>query len=464
MASYLRTFVVNRRMLSALLLRECSIPEGSLIFTAAFLISAALGVVRQVLFNAQFGAGMEASAYYAAFRLPETLANLIAGGALSNALIPVLASAHRAGGAVAEERLASLALTTLSAAVALAALAAALLAPWFVGALLAPGFDAPTAALTVALTRLMLLQSVLAVASSVAIAVLNRRSQFVLSGLSIVAHNLTLIGGILAARAYPPLGIYGPALGIVGDAALQLAILWPGLRAAGLRLRPVWDLLDRRLREVLRLLVPNGLSATVNYAGTIVDTAFASLAREEGAIPALYNAALLVGLPVRLIGVALAQAAFPRLAAHAAAGEWRTMRHTLLRGLAATAGLSGAAFLGLWLLGRPLIRALFERGRFDADAGALTYALLVLFAAGLPAYVMTEVLTRGLIALHDTLTPLLTNCGQLAVRALAIWLLLGPLGAAAIPLAVALSAALETAALAFVLSLRLRRPGVRTED
>jgi putative peptidoglycan lipid II flippase len=448
-----------RHRLRALLLRECSIPAGSLIFTVAFLVSAMLGVVRQVLFNAQFGAGMEASAYYAAFRLPETLANLVAGGALSNALIPVLAVAARHGGSAAEQRLASLTLTALTGAVTLAAAAGIAFAPAFVAGVLAPGFDRETQALTAALTRLMLLQTLLVVASSVALAVLNGRRQFVLAGLSIVTHNFTLIAGILAARAYPPLGVYGPALGILGDALLQLAILWPGLRANGLRPRPLWDPADRRLREVLRLLVPNGLSATVNYAGTIVDTAFASLAAVPAGIPALYNAALLMGLPVRLIGVALAQAAFPHLAADAAGGEWQRMRATLLRALLVVAGLSTLAFAALLLAGRNLIRVLFERGQFDAAAGDLTYTLLVLFCAGLPAYAMTEVLARGLIALHDTTTPLLTNCGQLAARALLIWLLLPELRVAAIPLAFAASSALETLALGVVLWRRLRRAG-----
>jgi putative peptidoglycan lipid II flippase len=443
--------------LRTLLLRECSIPEGSLIFAVAFLLSAVLGVARQVLFNAQFGAGMEASAYYAAFRLPETLANLVAGGTLSNAMIPVLVSAARHGGPAAEQRVASLALSTLAAAVGAAVVVAVIFAPAFVQSVLAPGFDAPTTALTVALTRLLLLQTLLVVASSVAIAVLNARSQFVLTGISVVVHNVTLIGGILATRAYPPLGIYGPALGVLGDALLQLVILWPGLRANGLRLRPAWNLADRRLREVLRLLVPNGFSAAVNTGGSIVDTAFASLAPNPAAIPALYNASLLTGLPVRLIGVALGQAAFPHLAADAAAHNWPRMRRTLARALLFVAGVSAVAFVALLVAGRATIRVLFERGRFDAAAGDLTYTLLVIFCAGLPVYAMTEVLARGLIAMHDTTTPLLTNCMQLAVRALVIWGLLGSLGVTAIPVAVALSSALETLALGLVLWRRLAR-------
>ena len=84
--------------LAGLFTREFSIAEASFILMASFFTSALLGAVRQVLFNAQFGVGVEANAYYAAFRLPDTLFSLIAGGALSSAMIPVLLSTVREGG------------------------------------------------------------------------------------------------------------------------------------------------------------------------------------------------------------------------------------------------------------------------------------------------------------------------------------------------------------------------------
>jgi putative peptidoglycan lipid II flippase len=72
-----------------LLTREYSVGEASFILMASFFLSAALGDVRQVLFNAQFGVSQQANAYYAAFRLPDTLFSLISGGALYSAMIPV---------------------------------------------------------------------------------------------------------------------------------------------------------------------------------------------------------------------------------------------------------------------------------------------------------------------------------------------------------------------------------------
>ena len=97
-----------------------------------------------------------------------------------------------------------------------------------------------------------------------ATAVLNSRNQFLLTGLSVVSHNISLIVSIVLVGRIPGLGILGPTLGVIGGAILQMIILSPGLRGQGQRVRLVWEFGDRRLREVLRLLGPNGLSVSVN--------------------------------------------------------------------------------------------------------------------------------------------------------------------------------------------------------
>jgi putative peptidoglycan lipid II flippase len=339
----------------------------------------------------------------------------------------------------------------------LAVLIGVLFAPWFVTQLLAPGFDQPTSDLTVGLTRIMLFQSILSVATSVIMAVLNSRHQFTLSGLTIITHNTSLIAGILAARFIPGLGIYGPTLGVIGDAILQVCILLPGLRPNQFRYRPAWNLADRRLRRVVRLLLPNGLSAVVNYVGSIIDTAYASFAPETAALSAIQNALLLIGLPTRLLGVAVAQAAFPRMASQVAAAQWASMRSTIMRTLGITVALALPVVVAMVGLGRELIRLLFERGRFDATAGSLTYAMLVAYSIALPAYIATELISRSLIAMRDTTTPLITNCGQLALRVGLVALLLQRIGAVAIPIAFAISSVIEAIALMGVLLVKLKQ-------
>jgi putative peptidoglycan lipid II flippase len=218
----------------------------------------------------------------------------------------------------------------------------------------------------------------------------------------------------------------------------------------------LFDLANQRLREVVQLLIPNGLSVSVNYAGFIVDTSYATRAINPAGLAAIYNAFLLVGLPIALLGQAIGQATFPRLAAQAEAGNWTEMRRILLRSLGASIALALPALGALLLLGRTTIRILFERGEFTSAAGDLTFSVLVAYAIALPAYVATEVITRGLISLRDTRTPLFTNSGQLIARILLISNLLPSMDVVAIPAAFAISATLETVALAVVLFFKLR--------
>jgi putative peptidoglycan lipid II flippase len=449
--------LLQRGGVRSLLTREFTVGEASVILMASFFLSALLGAARQVLFNAQFGAGSDASAYYAAFRLPDTLFSLIAGGALSSAMIPVLLTAGRSGETAEVRRLTSLVLNSLLAAFTVVTLAGELLAPAFVSGILAPGFDAHTSELTVTLTRIMLFQPLVLAVGSVATAVLNSRNQFLLTALAVASHNIGLIIGILATHFHPAFGIYGPTVGVLLGALLQGLILLPGILRDDVGYELVWNLRDPRLREVVSLLVPNGLAVGVAYAGFIADTAFASKAPQVAAIPALHNAWMLVGLPIALFGQAIGQSAFPRLAAYAEARDWRPLRRALLRTLATVIALGAIALLGMLIAGRPAIRILFEHGRYGTSAADLTYTLLVLYVLALPAYVATEVINRGLIALRDTRSPLVSNSFQVGGRIVLMALLLGTLGARVVPLAFAVMATLETLALGTLLFIKLTR-------
>ncbi len=346
--------------LKNLFTREYSVGEASFILMTSFFLSAALGAVRQVLFNAQFGVSQQANAYYAAFRLPDTLFSLIAGGALSSAMIPILLNARQKEGEASGWRLISVVLTLLLLVFALIILVVEIFTPALVTRVLAPGFDSETSELTVTLTRIMLIQPMILLLGSVATAVLNSRNQFLLTGLSIVSHNVTLIASILALKLFPELGIFGPTAGVIGGAILQTLILAPGLRGNGYKVGLLFDFANQHLREVVRLLIPNGLAVSVSYAGFIVDTAFATRATDPASLAAIYNAFLLVGLPIALLGQAIGQATFPRLAAQAEAGNWTEMRRILLRSLGISIVLAIPAVGALLLLGRPTIRILFE--------------------------------------------------------------------------------------------------------
>lgn len=421
----------------------------------AFLGSAVLGVLRQIFFNAQFGLSDVAGAYYAAFRLPDTINTLVSGGTLTNALVPILLAAYARGGDAAAVRLLNLALTLLMGMAGALGLIAAIFAPFFVRTVLAPGLDPATQALTADLTRLMLLEVMLVVAEGGLVALLVSRNQILLPALIMVSHNLALVCGIGVAMLFPQVGIYGPTVGAIVDALLKLVLLMPGLRRRRYRFRLLWNPRDRDLRRLMHLLVPSSLSSLVNYGGAIADTALSTLSGQAAALGAIQNAYLLVGLPIRLLGVAIGQATLPQMVALSIAGHMTELRRALRDALIMALGLAVVSALALITLGRPLIRILFERGAFDATAGDLTYQMLVAYSIGLPAYVATEVLSRALLSRFDTRTPLLTNCLQLALRVGILLLFIAPIGPLLIPIALVVSSLIEAIVLYLVLCRRM---------
>ncbi len=435
---------------------ELSVAEATAVYILGFLLSAPLGIVRQILLNARFGLGPEAAAYYAAARLPETAALLIAGGALTNALIPVLLRVVTRDGEAESMRLVNAVLTALLIVATPFSLGLALAAPWLVRTLLAPGFAPELQALTTTLARIMLIEVLLLMSNAVFAAILLSRNQVLLPMLGIGLRNLTLIGGIVLAMVVPGVGIYGPVVGSILDSLVQLALLTPGLRGRGYRPRLVWAPGNRDLHTTWRLLWPNIIGSIGTYVAAIVDTAFASLTGVTAAVGALTNAWILVWLPVRLIGVAVGQAALPRMALLSTRGDLAALRRLLWRMLVPVCAIGLLATGALVLCGEWLIRLLFERGAFDATAVALTTQMLTIYALGMPVYVVTEVATRALISRFDSLSPMLSNLGQLGLRIVLLRLLIVPYGPAAIPLAHVLSAAAEALVLLLVLAYRVR--------
>ncbi len=433
-----------------------SVAEATALYIISFLASALLGMVRQILLNARFGLEPEIAAYYAAARLPETLTVLIAGGTLTNALVPVLLRVTDRDGEAAAHRLLNGVVTLLLVVVGPCCLLLAMGAPLFVRTLLVPGFDGALQALTAQLARIMLIELLLLVVEAGVIALLISRNQVLLPAVAIALRNVTVIGGIGVAYLVPSIGIYGPTIGSTLDVIIQLAILAPGLRRRGFVPRPVWNPADRDLRAVGRLLVPNGVSGVANYSAAIVDTAYLSLTGMTAAIGALANAMLLTGLPTRLLGSAVGQAMLPHLAELSNRGEWQPLRRRIGILLLVAGGVALLVALLIAALSRPLISLLFERGAFDTTAVAVTTQFLVIYALGLPIYVLTDLATRALVACYDTLSAMLTNIGQLLLRILLLSFTIGPYGPVAVPMVHVLSSAVETLILLLVLRMRTR--------
>ncbi|GAC1358586.1 MAG: murein biosynthesis integral membrane protein MurJ [Ktedonobacteraceae bacterium] len=442
-------------------LRRFSIVEAALLLMLALLASRGLGVLRQSIFNALFGAGPEANAYYAAARLPDTLFSLIAGGALTHAFIPVFLSHEKDHGKREAWRLTSLVFNVMLVILTVFILIGEFLTPTFVNTIIVPGYSPSEQALTASLTRIILVQPLILGLGTVITAVLNGKRQFLLPALSVAVYNIGLIGGLLVSIAVPKVGIYGPTYGIIAAAILQVGVQIPGLIKQKARYSFVWNLRDPGLREVMRLLGPNALAVGVASFGFIVDTAFVSYLPDKTSLAAIHNAQLLYQLPEALMAQAIGQALLPHIATQAAAGRFVRMRQTILKVMGASIVLAIPAALLLWLLGKPIIHLLFQHGAFTPHSSTLTNLAVTGYAVGLPGIIAGELVAGGFFALKDTRTPLFTNIFALAARygliLLFLRLLHGLYIILAIPLALSGAATAEALLMCVLLLLRLRK-------
>lgn len=387
---------------------ERSTPAGTRIARAAtqvmalFILSRALGLVREMVIGAVFGTCAEYDAYLAAARIPDLLFSLMAGGALASAFIPTLAGYFARDDREGGWRLASSVVNLVGVALTLTAGLAGVAAPALVAAALAPGFPPEQQALTVSLMRVMLVAPVLFGVSGVVMGILNTRQHFVLPALAPSLLNLSLIAAaaLLASR----MGARALALGYVVGAALHLAVQVPGLPKVGARYHPVLILRDPGVREVLRLMAPRVLGLAAVHLNFLVNTNIASRLG-EGAVSALNYAWLLMLLPQGVFAQAVATAAFPTFAEQAARGERDAMRSTLATTLRMVFFVTLPAAVGLGVLRRPLVALLFERGAFQASSTDAVAWALAFYALGLLGHAGVEIVVRAFYALHDTWTP-----------------------------------------------------------
>jgi len=441
-------------------LRSFSITEGALLLVAAYCTSKGLGGVRQILFNYLFGAGDAANAYTAAVRLPEMLFDLIAGGALTHALVPVFLSHEEQRGQREAWRLASLVFNVLLVSLSAVVLIAELIAPIFVTRLLVPGYAPAEQALTTALTRIMLFQTLILGLGTVLTAILDTKRQFLLPALSIALYDIGIIIGLLCTLAFPKLGIYGPTWGVVGSAVIQVLVMVPGLVKQKARYTFFWDISYPPLRDVLRLLGPNVLMVAIGSIGFIIDTAFISYMPQRASLSAAHNAQLLFSFPQTLFAVAVGRSALPTMTALATDRRYERLRRVIIKLLGAAFVLSILASLVMYLFGKPLIRLLFQHGAFGKNAAALTGTALLGYAVALPGLTIGILLVVIFYAMQDAKSPLVSSIlnvlAHVGVLVFLIHSLTGNQVILAIPLAAAAEGVVQSAFLGALLVVRMR--------
>ncbi len=436
-----------------------SLVRSAGVISLATAASRVLGFVRDFLMAHLFGTGIQAQAFIVAFRLPNLLRDLVAEGAMTSAIVPVL-SGYRATKSPEEFwRLVQALCVRVMVIVTVVGLLGIVAAPWCVR-LIAPGFGGDSAQfeLTVRLTRVLFPFITLVGAWAFFCGLLNTLHEFGLPALGPAMLNVVMIIGCVwvAPRVSPP--SLGLAWAVMVGGVVQLAMQIPRARKLGFRWRWVWH--HPGSGEVLRLLGPRLLGTAVYQMEVLFMTILASLGTVagQGAVAALYFANRLVQLPLALFASASAQASLPVLSESAAMRDLVAFRSTILSVLRMVLFESLPAAIGLMVLARPIVQICFERGAFDHSSTMITSSTLSLLAIGLVGYAAGRVLSGAFYALRDTRTPV-----RLACQALVLNIVMGAgsirwLHVGGLALATALASTIEAVLLVRALERRIDAP------
>ena len=429
-----------------------ALATAGLVLTGAALASRVLGWLRLLVIGSQFGASRELDAYFAAFRIPDAIFQLVIAGALSAALIPVFAGYRARGQERDAWELASSVINLVLIALVVLSVTLAVLAPWLVPTIVAPGFDAETTELTVRLTQLMLLSPIFIGMGAVVSGLLNSYQRFVLPAIAPLVYNLAIIAAALLLA--PSMGVTGLALGVVIGSALHLVIQLPQLRSVGRAYRPVIGLRHPGVRQVTRLMGPRLLGLAAGQVNFVVSTVLAS-GLAVGSLTAFTYAFQLSQLPVGVLGVSVAVALFPTLSTDAALGRVSEIRRQVMGSLRLLIFVGVPLSAALVVLAGPVAAVFFQYGLFSADDSARTASALAFFSIGLVGHIVVHVLTRAFYAMQDTRVPVLWAIVAVALNVSLMLLLVGPMGVEGLALAVSISAVAEVLGLLWALRGRL---------
>jgi putative peptidoglycan lipid II flippase len=442
-----------------------SMARGARRVSALTMLSRLLGLVREQIFALTLGAGPYSDAFLAAFRIPNLLRDLFAEGALSTAFVPTYVATMRNQSRAAAYALANRVMSTLTIYLGLLA-GLAMIFPEPVVHLVATGFSPEKAALCATLVRIMLPFLPTISLAVVAMGALNAEERYTAPALASSMFNLVAIAGgvgvyFLASSPRAAVMTWA-ALTLLGGLA-QLGIQIPPLFKLGFRPRLLPDLRlrDPGTRRIATLMAPATLGVAAVQINVVINSSFASLV-SDGAISWLSYAFRLMQLPIGVFGVAVGTTALTHLSRDAAQNDLASLAGTLRRGLRMVLFLTVPSMVGLALLGVPIIRLIYEHGRFTEHATHETAHALTGYAVGLAAYAAVKVVAPAFYALGRTRVPLVGSV--IAVAANLAWNLatfrsLGHFG-----LALGTSIAATMNLLVLVLAFQTQVRGLLTRD
>lgn len=375
----------------------------------ATLGSRLFGFARETLMAAALGTGPMADIFYAAFRFPNLFRRLFAEGAFNAAFVPLFSKEIEAHGVEGAKRFSEEVFGVLFTALLVITIAMELSMPLLVRWIIAPGFadDAEKTAITIRMAAVMFPYLMCMSLTAMMSGMLNSLHHFFAAAIAPVFLNVIMISALAYALwngADPLTTGWYLSWSVLAAGIVQLAIVYFGVRHAGIRIGFRWPKMTPNVKRLLVLAVPAAVTGGITQINQIIGQAIAS--GKEGAIAALQYADRIYQLPLGVVGVAVGVVLLPELSRALKSGHMKEASSIQNRSLEFVLFLTLPAAVGIWILSESIIRVLYERGAFHAENTAVVASILGIYGLGLPGFVLIKALQPGFYAREDTRTPM----------------------------------------------------------
>lgn len=404
-----RFFQSSWRLVSV---RQKNIFSAAAFIFVAVLFSAVLGLIRTRLLSAYFGASRSLDIYYAAFRIPDFLFQLLVMGALSAAFIPVFTSLTSDGKKLHAFEFANIAIN-FGAVVFLIFNVIVFFFSVEICRLLAPGFSNSDVLKMATLTKIMVSAQIFFIIGNFITGILQSYNHFFLPAVAPIFYNIGIIIGVLFLS--PSIGIFGPALGVVIGTFLFLIVQLPLVFKIGYKYAPVFDFRNKHLIEAAKLMIPRTISLGVSQIEFTADLMIASLL-VAGRYTIFNFALILMGLPIRLFGASIGQASLPTMSQLFFQKNFNEFSEILKTSLKQIFFFVIPLTVLIAVLRVPFVRLAFGASAFSWDSTVLTGKTLALLSLGILGQSATQILMRAYYAAKNTKSPLFLSLTSVLVN------------------------------------------------
>ena len=422
------------------------------------LSSRILGFLRDIILAKLMGTGLNADAFFVAFRIPNLFRDMVGEGATNSALVPVFSEYKEKKSRMELWNFVSVIFISSLMILSLITICGIVFAPYIVR-LIAPGFieDPHKLDLTIHLTRIMFPYLIFIGLTAYCMGLLYTFRSFYSPAFSPCLLNISIIGSALVVSRSLKEPVFGLAAGVLIGGVAQLAVQIVPLMKQGIKIRRPKSLAHPGAIKAGKLLIPRLFGAAVYQLTIFIDTFCASLSFIIGAggISAIYYANRIIQFPMGIISVALASAILPTLSGFAVRKDIEHLRKTLLFSLKNIIFVMLPIGAFILLLSTPIIRILFQRGEFGVYSTTITSSALMFYCIGLVSYGGIKILVTAFHSLQDTKTPVRVAVWCLVINTVLNFILMWRLKVGGIALASAIAATIDFAVLLFLIDKRV---------